>query len=193
MAHVENRIGEGIEQVIADHDPNDLHSFGAAGHREQQNPCNRQQRCRQQQPRPGLTLFGAGAVNDVAHGYIGDGINDFGDDGENHQKSAAPYAGQLEYIGIVDIEVSSQYGVEQQCPGGPQQIPQPFFLCGDVLGSNPASRQLVRCCFHILFLLFLRQRRYFDFGQEAPCSPENVPVGKGGKALRKAIRERICR
>ena len=68
-----------------------------------------------------------GAVDDIAHDYIGDGIDDLGDDGEDHQKCAAPNMGQLQNIRIVDIQIGGKHGVEQQCAGRAQQIPQPFF------------------------------------------------------------------
>ena len=44
MAHIENSVGKGIEQVVADHDPDDLYGFRGSGHCEQQYTGYRQQR-----------------------------------------------------------------------------------------------------------------------------------------------------
>ena len=68
-----------------------------------------------------------GAVNDIAHHHIGDGINDFGNNGENDKERAAPKGSQLQNIRIVDIQIGSQHSIEQQRPRRSQEITEPFF------------------------------------------------------------------
>ena len=36
---------------------------------------------------------------------------------------------EVEDIGVIDVEVCGEHGVEQQCSRGPEQIAQPFFAC----------------------------------------------------------------
>ena len=103
MTHIKDGVSEGVEQIVADHDPNGLHRLAAIGHRKQQNAGDGQQRGRQQQPGPGLALRRMGAVNDVAHDYIGDGIDNLGGNGEDYQEGPAPDMGQLQYVRVIDV------------------------------------------------------------------------------------------
>ena len=140
MAHIEDGIGKGVKQVITDHDPDDLHGLRAAGHGKQQNSGDRQQRRRQQQPGPRLALFCMRAVDDIAHDHVCSGVNDFGKDGEYHQKCTAPDMGQLQDIRVINIQVSSKHSVEQQRTGGAKQIPQPFFFASYFRRTDPALK-----------------------------------------------------
>lgn len=155
VAHVEDGVGEGIKEVIADHDPDGLDRLGAAGHGKEQNARDGQQRGGQQQPGPGLARFRAGPVDDVAHDYVGHGVDDFGHDGEHHQKSAAPKPRELENVRVVNVQVGGQHGVQQQRPGGAQQVAQPFFGGFYILRMNfalerPALQQGSSCHFSFL-------------------------------------------
>ena len=80
-----------------------------------------------------------GAVNDVAHDHIGNGIDDFGNDGEYHQKCTAPKTGELQDIRIIDIQIGRQHRIQQQCAGRAKKISQPFFPGPHLLGCDPAS------------------------------------------------------
>ena len=158
MAHIEDGVRKGVEQIVADHDPDHLHGLAAAGHGKQQNTRDRQQRRRKQQPRPGLACRGVGAVDDIAHDHVGDGIDDLGNDGEDHQKRPAPDMGQLQNIRVVDVEISSQHGVEQQRSRRAQKIAQPLFFGADIDRVDPALEQRARkqrSRFHDKFLLIV--------------------------------------
>ena len=127
VAHVENGVGKGIEQIVGDHDPDDLHGLGRTGHRKEQDAGDCQQRRTQQQPGSRFALRGAGAVNDIPHDDVGDGIDDFGDDGKDDQERPAPDRGQLEHICVVHVQISRQHCVQQQRTGRTEEIPQPLF------------------------------------------------------------------
>lgn len=122
VAHVKDGIGEGVEQIITDHDPDDLHTLAAAWYGKEQNARDRQQRCGKQQPRPCFTGGGVGTVNDIAHNHIGNSVDDFGNDGEDHQKPPAPNVCQLQDIRVIDIQVGCEHGVEQQRTRRAEQI-----------------------------------------------------------------------
>ena len=103
VAHVENGVGKRVEKVIAHHNPDGLHGLRTIGHREQQDTGNGHQRRGKQQPGASLALGRMGTVDDIAHNDVGDGIHDFGHNGEHHQKRPAPEGGQLQNIRIVDV------------------------------------------------------------------------------------------
>ena len=142
MAHVENGIGKGIEEVIRQHDPDDLDHLGGLRHREEQDAGDRHQRRGQQEPGTGLALPGPGAVDDLAHDHIGDGIDDLGHDGEDHQEGAAPKAAKLQDVRIVDVQICGQHRVQQQRAGRSQQIAKPTFFTADLIRGHKARKIL---------------------------------------------------
>jgi len=141
VAHVEDGVCKGIKQVVTHHDPDDLNRLRCPGHGKEQYAGDRHKRRGEQQPRSCLALFCAGAVNDAAHDHVGGGVDELADNGENHEKRAAPHACEVEHIGVVDVEIGRQHRIEKQSARGPQQVAQPFFFCGDVVRTDPARRE----------------------------------------------------
>ena len=81
---------------------------------------------------------------DIAHNDVRDCVYNFGDKREHNKKRTAPDGGQLQNIGIVDIQIGCKHGVEQKRAAGTEQIPEPFFFACDILRMDPAVKQLCR-------------------------------------------------
>ena len=111
VAHVKDGVRKGIEQVVAYHDPDHLHGLRGVGDGEQQHCGDCHKGRGQQKPGPGLALPAARVVDNVTHDHVGDGIDDLADNGEHYQERPTPHRGQLEYIGIVDVQISGQHRV----------------------------------------------------------------------------------
>ena len=136
VGHIVNRIRQRIEQVVGEHDPNDLNRLACLRNGEKQNACYRNERRRKQQPRTGFALLGAGTVNYVTHCNVCYRVYYFGNDGENDKECAAPYAREFENIGVIYVQICCQNGIQQQSTARSEQIAEPFFFCSDISRTN---------------------------------------------------------
>ena len=140
MRHIVDGIRKRIVQVIGEHDPDDLNRFTGVRDGEKQNTRQRNERSRQKQPRARLALLGLRAVDDIAHYDIRDCVYNFRYQRKHHEKRAAPDGGQLQNIGIIDVQIGRKHGIEQKRATGAQQVSEPFFFPGNTLRMDPAVK-----------------------------------------------------
>lgn len=77
MAHVEHRIGKGIEKVVRQNDPNYFNGFIASWNNKQKNSGDDKKWSRKKNPRTRFTLFGSRSIDDVTHHDVCNSIDDF--------------------------------------------------------------------------------------------------------------------
>ena len=144
MRHIVNRVRQRIKQVVGQHNPDYLYRLAGVWDGEKQNSRQRNERSRQKQPRARLALLGLGAVDDITHNDICDCVYNFGDKREHDEKRTAPDGGQLQNIGVIDVQIGCKHGVEQKRAAGTEQVAEPFFFACDVLRVYAAVKQLCR-------------------------------------------------
>ena len=137
MAHIKDRVCEGIKQVIGKHDPYDLHALTCLGHGKEKNTCNCDQWSGEKQPRARLSLLCFGAVDHVTEYDIGYRINNLGYDWEYSEEYTAPDMGQVQNVCIIDVQICSEDCIQKQCSCGADQITQPFLTRLYVIRFNP--------------------------------------------------------
>ena len=157
VRHVEDGVAEGIEQVVGEDDPNELKRQIIFRDQKQQDPRDGEQGGAEHNPGSGLPLGGMGAVDDDAHQYVCDRVDDFGNNREKEQEHASPNPIELQNVGVIDVEVGREDRVEEQRSRGAEQISDPFLGRGDVFAlhprgeDSPRKSRLTFCFFHDSF------------------------------------------
>ena len=140
VAHIKYCVGQRVEEVIAHHDPDGLHAGRGLRHGKEQYARHRHHGRAQKQPGPRLALFGARAVDDIAHDYVRHGVQHLADDGEYHEEGPAPEPREIQYVGVVDVQIRRQHRVQEQRAGRPEQIAEPLFLPAHILRAYAALK-----------------------------------------------------
>ena len=129
MAHIKDGVRKGIEKIVGNHDPYNLYTLACLRYGKQQHTCNRNERRGKQKPRSRLSLLCPGAVNDITHHDIGDSINDLGHNRKYGEEYTSPDVRQIQNVGIVNVQIGSEHGVEKQCSSRADQVSEPFLPC----------------------------------------------------------------